>query len=54
VFPLEHAEIKKLLDPIHYVKNYKSELYVLVNAPKAISETHKVDVMRLSRNLAYM
>jgi hypothetical protein len=30
VLPLEHPEIDKLLDPIHYVKNYKSELYFLM------------------------
>jgi hypothetical protein len=54
VLPLDHPEIMKLSDPIHFVKNYKSELYILVNAPKATSETHKVDAMRLSWNLACM
>jgi hypothetical protein len=54
VLPLDQSEIEKLLDLIHYVKNYKSKLNVLVNAPKATSETHKVDEIRLSRNLTYM
>jgi hypothetical protein len=52
--PLEYPEIDKLLDPIHYVKNYKSKLYNLVALAKSKSETCKADTMRLSRNLAYM
>jgi hypothetical protein len=51
---IAHPVIEKLSDPIHYFKNYKSEQYVLVNAPKKKSLTCKVDVIRLSRNLAYM
>jgi hypothetical protein len=50
---LEHAEIHKLWSPTQYVKNYKSELYVPLNAPKARSKTHKADAMRLSPNLAF-
>jgi hypothetical protein len=34
LLPLAHPAIKKLSDSIHYVKNYLSELYVLVNASK--------------------
>jgi hypothetical protein len=52
--PLEHPEIDKLSDPIHHVKNCKSELYNLVTLAKSKSETCKADAMRLSRNLAYM
>jgi polyhydroxyalkanoate synthesis regulator phasin len=52
--PLDHPEIEKLADPIHYVKSYKSNLYVLVSASKTKSQTCKADAMRLSRNLAYM
>ncbi len=52
--PLDHPFITKLSDPIHYVKNYKSELYQLVNLAKGKSETCKADAMRLSLNLAYM
>jgi hypothetical protein len=53
--PLDHPAIEKLSDPIHYMKNYKSELYnLLVSMAKSKSETCKVDAMRLSRNLAYM
>jgi hypothetical protein len=44
----------KLSDPIHYVKNYKGELYTQVNMPKKKNETCKADAMRLSHNLAYM
>jgi hypothetical protein len=52
---LDHPEIEKISDPIHYyVKNYKLELYNLVNAPKTTSEMCKADSMRLSWNLAYM
>jgi hypothetical protein len=54
MLPLAHPTIEKLSDPIHYVKNYKSELYVWVNASKTKSQTCKADAMRLSRNLAYM
>jgi hypothetical protein len=54
VLPLDHPAIKKLSDPIHYIKNYKSELYNLVKMPKSKSETCKADAMRLSRNMAYM
>jgi hypothetical protein len=52
--PLEHPFITKHSDPIHYVKNYKGELYMLVYLPKGKSETCKADALRLSRNLAYM
>jgi hypothetical protein len=52
---LDNPAIDKLSDPIHYLKNYKSELYLLVNAPTKISERCKANVMRLSRgNPAYM
>jgi hypothetical protein len=54
LLPLVHPNTEKLSDRIHYVKNYKSELYVWVNASKAKSQTCKGDMMRLSRNLAYM
>lgn len=52
--PLKHPQIDKLLDRIHFVKNYKSELYNLVALPKSKSETCIADAMRLSCNLAYM
>jgi hypothetical protein len=52
--PLEDPEIEKYSDRIHYVKNYKSELYIQVALPKSKSETCKADGMRLSRNLSYM
>jgi hypothetical protein len=51
--PLDHPPIEKLSGPIHYVKNYKSELYKLVDLLKKKSETCKADAMRLSCNLAY-
>jgi hypothetical protein len=54
VLPLDHPEIDKLSDPIHFVKNYKSELYALVALAKKNSETCKGDAVRLSRNLSYM
>ena len=54
ILPLDHPAIEKLSDPIHYVKNYKSELYTLVKMGKGVSDTHQADAMRLSRNLAYM
>jgi hypothetical protein len=47
------TNIDKLLDPIHFVKNYKSELYTLVALAKKNSETCKGDAVRLSRNLSY-
>jgi hypothetical protein len=50
--PIDHPVIEKLSDPIHYVKNYKSELYNLVMISKGKSETCKADAMRLSQNLA--
>jgi hypothetical protein len=34
VLPLDYPEIDKLSDPIHFVKNYKSELYTLVSLVK--------------------
>jgi hypothetical protein len=50
---LDHPAIKKLSDPIHYVKNYKSKLYVWVNASKkAKSQTCKADATRLTYMLA--
>jgi hypothetical protein len=52
--PLEHPDIVKLFEPIHYVKNYKGELYKQVDMPKKKNETCKAGAMRLSRNLAYM
>jgi hypothetical protein len=52
--PLEHLEIVKHTDPIHDVKNYKSELYIQVALPKSKSERCKADAMRLSRNMSYM
>ena len=52
--PLDHPPIKKLSDPIHYVKNYKGELFKLVQLAKSKSGTCKADAMRLSRNLAYI
>jgi hypothetical protein len=52
--PLDHPFITKHSDPIHYVKNYKGELFVLVYLPKGKSETCKADALRLSPNLAYM
>jgi hypothetical protein len=52
--PLEHPEIVKLSGPIHYVKNYKGELYKQVNMPKKKNETCKAGAMQLSHNLAYM
>jgi hypothetical protein len=52
--PLDHPPIQKLSDPIHFVKNYKSEIYKLVVMGDSKSETCKADAMRLSRNLAYM
>jgi hypothetical protein len=54
VLPLDHPEIEKLSDPIHFIKNYKSELYKLVRKGLKTSETCKPDATRLSRNLAYM
>jgi hypothetical protein len=51
--PLDHPPIKKLSDPIHYVKNYNSELYKLVYLLKKKSLTCKADTMRLSCDLAY-
>jgi hypothetical protein len=52
--PLDHPPIDKLSDPIHYIKNYKSELYGFVVLSKAKSKTCKADALRLSRDLAYM
>jgi hypothetical protein len=52
--PMDHPIIIKHSDPIHFVKNYKGELFVLVYLPKGKSETCKADALRLSRNLAYM
>jgi hypothetical protein len=52
--PLDHPFITKHSDPIHYVTNYKGELFVLVYLPKGKSETCKADALRLSWNLAYM
>jgi hypothetical protein len=52
--PLDHPFITKYSDPIHYAKNYKGELFMLVYLPKGKSETCKADALRLSRNLAYM
>jgi hypothetical protein len=52
--PLDHLFITKHFDPIHYVKNYKGGLFVLVYLPKGKSETCKADALPLSRNLAYM
>jgi hypothetical protein len=54
VLPLEHPYIIKHSDPIHYIKNYKGEIYIQVYLPKSKSETCKADAMRLSRNLSYM
>jgi hypothetical protein len=54
VLPLDHPEIEKLSDPIHFIKNYKSELYKLVRMGLETSQTCKPDATRLSRNLAYM
>jgi hypothetical protein len=51
---LDHLPMEKLSNPIHYIKNYKGELYKLVDLLKMESETCKADAMRLSRNLAYM
>ena len=51
---MSHPPIEKLSDPIHFIKNYKSELYNLVALAKSKSATCKADAMRLSRNLAYM
>ena len=52
--PIDHPTIDKLSDPIHFIKNYKSELWSLVALSKSKSKTWKADAMRLSRNLAYM
>jgi hypothetical protein len=52
--PLDHPTIQKLSDPIHFVKNYKSEIYKLVVMGNTKSGTCKADAMRLSRNLSYM
>jgi hypothetical protein len=49
LLPLDHPEIKKLS-----VKNYKTELYLLVKLAKSNSQTCKADVLCLSRDLAYM
>jgi hypothetical protein len=54
VLPLEHPYIIKHSDPIHYIQNYKGEIYIQVYLPKSKSETCKADAMRLSRNLSYM
>jgi hypothetical protein len=54
VIPLEHPYIIKHSDPIYYIKNYKSELYLQVYLLKSKSETCKADAMRLSRNMSYM
>jgi hypothetical protein len=51
---LVHPTIQKFSHPFYYVKNYKSEHYVWVNAPKTKSQTCKAVAMRLSRNLSYM
>jgi hypothetical protein len=54
VLPLEHPYIIKHSDPIHYIKNYKGEIYIQGYLPKSKSETCKAGAMRLSRNLSYM
>jgi hypothetical protein len=51
---LAHPTIEKLSNQIHYVKNYKSKLYVCINAMKLKSLTCRANAMQLSRNLAYM
>jgi hypothetical protein len=52
--PLGHPVITKHSDPIHYIKNYKGELYQQAHLPKGKSKTCKAVAMRLSRNLSYM
>jgi hypothetical protein len=52
--PLDHPFITKHSDPIHYVKNYKGKLFVLVYLLKGKSETCKAYALQLSQNLAYM
>ena len=53
--PMDYPDIEKLADPIHFVKNYKSALWKLVELGKGKSETCKADhALRLSRNMAYM
>jgi hypothetical protein len=54
VYYSKRYEIDKLLDPIHFGKNYKSKLYNLMALSKSKSEICKADAMRLSHNLAYM
>jgi hypothetical protein len=54
VLPLDHPEIEKLSDPIHFIKNYKSKLYNLVQLSKERSDTCQADALKLSRNLLYM
>lgn len=54
ILPVDHPEIAKLSDPIHFIKNYKSELYNLIKKGKETSDTCQADAMRLSRNLSYM
>jgi hypothetical protein len=52
--PLAHPAIEKLSDSIHYVKNYLSELYVLVNASKKKSLNCKANAMQLTPILINM
>jgi hypothetical protein len=52
--PMDLPAIDKLLDPIQFIKTYKSKLYNLVTLAKSKSKTCKADAMRLSMNLAYM
>jgi hypothetical protein len=51
---LTRSRLTNLSDPIHYVKNYKSDLYNLVALGKSKSESCNADAMRLSCSLAYM
>ena len=51
---MDHPEIEKLSDPIHFVKNYKYVLWKLIDLATGKSETCEADALRLSRNMAYM
>ena len=46
--PIDHPTIEKLSDPIHFIKNYKSELWSLVALSKSKSNTTKS--VRIEKN----
>ena len=48
--PMEYPAIKTISDPIHFFKNYKSKLYILVALAKLKSQTSKADAMRSEKS----